>query len=307
MKQQLPRSDYYQDLLQGLRQELSVLGYNEKTELLSGGVEFLRCLEDQGITDLRQAEAGHIKAHYGYLLNRPSQYGKPLSGHTITGYLYEVGLLFAYALRSGLIQSDPFAGLCFPRPPKTERTTLNRVEIERLYAACRDAGESARLSLLYGCGLRSGEAQLLNIRDIDLRSKLLYVRRGKGRKRRAIPMADKIVSDLKTYLYHLRPWQVGYYTKGDHAKAFMLNQRGRRMSQATYWADLRRILRRSGETELLAQGVCPHVLRHSIATHLLADGMKLERVRDFLGHDQLETTQIYTRVRPEQLQLQVWI
>lgn len=307
MKQQLPQSEYYQDLLQGLRQELSVLGYNERTGLLSGVAEFLRRLESQGITRLDQVEAGHLKDHYAYLLRRPSQYGRPLSGHTITGYLYEISLLFHYALRTGLIQADPLGGLSFPRPAKTERTVLSRAEIQGLYAACADEGQTARLSLLYGCGLRSGEAQRLNLRDIDLRAKLLYVRRGKGRKRRAVPMAAKVIDNFKAYLYNWRPQQVSHHTTGDHAKAFMLNQRGRRMLRMTYWQDLRRMLRRSGQTDLLDRGVCPHVLRHSIATHLLADGMRLERVRDFLGHDHLETTQIYTRVQPEQLQLQVWI
>ena len=283
------------------------MGYNERTGLLSGVVEFLRRLESRGITRLDQVEAGHLKDHYAYLLRRPSQYGRPLSGHTITGYLYEISLLFHYALRTGLIQADPLGGLNFPRPAKTQRTVLSRAEISRLYAGCTDEGQIARLSLLYGCGLRSGEAQRLNIRDIDLRAGLLYVRRGKGRKRRAVPMAPKVIQDLKAYLYTLRPQQVSRHTTGDHAKAFMLNQRGRRMMKGCYWSDLRRMLRRSGEQELLDRGVCPHVLRHSIATHLLADGMRLERVRDFLGHDHLETTQIYTRVLPQQLQLQVWI
>jgi len=307
MKQQLPTSEDYQNLLTGLRQQLKVLGYSKSVGLLSGAVEFLRLLESQGITNLSQVTSGHLKTHYAYLLHRPSKYGRPLSDYTITGYLYEIGLLFTYALKRGLIQSDPFAALSFPRGGKKERTVLSSAEIKRLYAACRDTGERVLLSLLYGCGLRSGEAQLLNIRDVDLRSKLLYVRRGKGRKRRAVPMAARVISDLRAYRYELRPEQVSYYTTGDHAKAFMLNTRGRRMLQHNYWINLRRLLKRSGETELLDRGVCPHVLRHSIATHLLADGMRLERVRDFLGHDRLETTQIYTRVRPEQLQLQVWI
>lgn len=307
MKQQLPQSEHYQDLIQGLRQELSVLGYSEKTEQLSGAVEFLRQLESQGITRLNQVEARHLKDHYAYLLRRPSLRGKPLSAYTITGYLYDISLLFAHALRRKLIPADPSSGLNFPQPVKTERTVLSRAEIRRLYAACEDVGQIARLGLLYGCGLRSGEAQRLNLRDIDLRTKLLYVRRGKGRKRRAVPLAAKVIGDIKAYLYHLRPQLVSHHTTGDHAKAFMLNQCGRRMLQQTYWQDLRRLVQRSGQADLLARGVCPHVLRHSIATHLLADGMRLERVRDFLGHDQLETTQIYTRIQPQQLQLQVWI
>jgi integrase/recombinase XerD len=307
MKQQLPLSDYYREVLGGLRQELKVLGYHSKTQLLSGVVEFLRCMEKQGISQLDQVTAGQIKAHYAYLLSRPTQRGTPLSAHTITGYLYEISLLFAYGLSSGLIDQNPYSGLCFPKAPKSERAIVSRAEIGRLYAACRDAAEQSMLGLFYGCGLRLGEAQQLNIRDIDLRAGLLYVRQGKGKKRRVVPVPKQVISHFKGYLYGLRPQQISRFTKGNHAKAFMLNGRGRRMRGQTYWKRLRAFLQRIGETQLLARRISPHALRHSIATHLLADGMRIERVRDFLGHNHLETTQLYTRVEAEQLNLQLWI
>ena len=103
---------------------------------------------------------------------------------------------------------------------------------------------------------------------------------------------------IESYVRQQRTLKVSRFTKGDNRSALALNRYGRRMQAGSYRKIFKDLLR---QQEQIRQDVSLHSLRHSIATHLLADGMRLERVRDFLGHDCLETTQIYVRINPDQL------
>ena len=190
------------------------------------------------------------------------------------------------------------AGMRFPTPPPSERAILSKAEIKVLYASCQEPVERLTLSLFYGCGLRASEGAKLNLKDINTQGKLLYVRQGKGRKRRVIPLTQKIVQHIESYVRQQRTLKVSRFTKGDNRSALALNRYGRRMQAGSYRKIFKDLLR---QQEQIRQDVSLHSLRHSIATHLLADGMRLERVRDFLGHDCLETTQIYVRINPDQL------
>ena len=141
------------------------------------------------------------------------------------------------------------------------------------------------LHLCYGCGLRRNEAQNLNAKDIHFEQKMLYVRKGKGKKRRAIPITEAIAEDFRKY-------QVCGIKYQDE-EAFLINNQGKRMTGGRIYVIFKNLLKRS---PFGGQGAfCLHSLRHSIATHLLENDMSIEMVRDFLGHSQLATTQIYTR------------
>jgi integrase/recombinase XerD len=259
-------------------------------------------MEQKGILDLADIEPGHIKEHYAYLLERPNQlFGGALSLYTITGYLFLIRLLLSWAVQSGQISSSPMESLRFPTPPPAARAIVTKEEIQDLYAICVLAQERLTLSLFYGCGLRASEGSRLNLKDIDQKARLLYVRQGKGRKRRVIPLTVAIAEDIKNYIYEQRVEQITRLTKGLDQKALSLNKVGTRMSAQSYWRLFKELLQRLGDPELINQGISLHSLRHSIATHLLADGMPLERVRDFLGHDHLETTQLYTHLKTDEL------
>ena len=174
-----------------------------------------------------------------------------------------------------------------------ERPILSKVEIKRLYSTCVLPIERLTLSLFYGCGLRASEGGALNLADVNAQSGLLYVRHGKGGKRRVVPMTPSIIKDIETYINEQRPSQISRYTKVADRRALALNKIGTRMQGDSYRKVFKALL---AQCEDIRQDVSLHSLRHSIATHLLADGMRIERVRDFLGHSCLESTQIYTRV-----------
>ena len=136
----------------------------------------------------------------------------------------------------------------------------------------------------------------MNVRDIDFRNHLLYVRSGKGAKRRVIPLPEKVSGELKLYYLHERPELASAVRP---TEAFLLHSQGGRMSGNTLHGLFKRLLEQTG----LEKERSLHTLRHSIATNLLANGLPLEQVRDFLGHAHLESTQRYTHIDAKQLLL----
>jgi integrase/recombinase XerD len=169
---------------------------------------------------------------------------------------------------------------------RSRRVILTKTEISELYIACENRGERALLSLAYGCGLRVGEIEKINRIDIRMGLGLVLVEEGKNGKRRAVPISGGVARDLAAQLQ--RP--VG-------GQSFLHNDRGGRLRSFTAQKWLKRLAQRAGITKL----VTAHVLRHSIASHLLAEGLEVEGVRVFLGHALLSTTEIYTQVEGEQI------
>ena len=158
------------------------------------------------------------------------------------------------------------------------------------------------IALLYGCGLRISEAQQLNITDIDLVKQIVFVKKAKGNKQRYVPIASKHSEDIKEYLqegriYFLNDNSAQYYVKQGLKKkhtddeAFFISQYGTRMKTGFY-TRIKSLKERTG----LQKIITPHSLRHSIATHLLQGGMKIDDIATFLGHSSLDSTQIYTRI-----------
>jgi integrase/recombinase XerD len=142
--------------------------------------------------------------------------------------------------------------------------------------------------LFYSCGLRRSEAEALNLRDIHFKSCLLYVREGKGAKRRSVPLTKKVSDDL-LYFFSIERKDIKTDTQ-----AFIVNRLGRRMSGSGYNIIFKELLAKSKISDLKPETSLHH-LRHSIATHLLESGLSIEYVRDFLGHRHLESTQVYTK------------
>ena len=143
--------------------------------------------------------------------------------------------------------------------------------------------------MCYGLGLRRSEAVKITIEDINFNTQLAYIREGKGKKRRAIPMNKSIILNLENYLNKER--------KANETNAFITTKNGNKSSGENINNTLKQTLER---TEI-EKKITLHCLRHSIATHLLENGLSVENVRTFLGHKHLESTQIYTRIKNKQL------
>jgi len=246
-------------------------------------------LEYHNATDINEFATGHIQQYYEWLQVRPhKKKSGGLSEQYIHHHIYALKVFFNWLEDTGQIACNPMSILRFKSPEGNPRQPLSQEEIRHLFSSAESLKERAVLHLFYSCGLRRSEGEALSIRDVHFKQQLLYVRAGKGAKRRAVPMPERVSRELESYYLRER----SRVTKVQAPEAFMLNRRGRRMSGYSYNQVLKILLARSG----LPPEISLHHLRHSIATHLLASGLDLEKVRDFLGHRHLETTQIYTKV-----------
>jgi integrase/recombinase XerD len=154
----------------------------------------------------------------------------------------------------------------------------------------------AILELLYSSGARVSEVVGLNLGDVmDMKTDDSQIRivklRGKGGKERVVPMGSYSVKALDDYLVRVRPSLVAKNSKGKN-EALFLNQRGSRISRQSAWQLVVDAAQRVG----LADGISPHVFRHSFATHLLDAGADIRVVQELLGHASVTTTQIYTLI-----------
>ena len=285
-----------EEIVQEFRTHLSRLGYSPGSQRMLPAcvAEFLQYTGKP----LQRLHARDITRYHDYLHERPNQRrAGGLSEMMIHHHLYALRLLFIYLEQTGQITASPMSGLLFPQPRHGSRAILSPVDIQMLFDKAQTLRQKSLLHLCYSCGLRRNEAVQLNVRDIHFRSRLLYVRSGKGAKRRAIPLPEKVSEELKLYYMHERP-ELAQAARP--TEAFILNVRGGRLQGGR----MNTILQALAEQAGIAPSISLHNLRHSIATHLLANGLPVEQVRDFLGHAHLESTQLYTQIDAQQLQ--VW-
>ena len=282
----------HEGYLVGLVDELTTLGYAEKSAASHYWVarRFMSWTEKQGAARAELTGRADLEAYRTHMYrDAPSlKDGGPISDKTVYQNMRTVQLLFDYLLRIGAATADPFATFRMNQPKRgAAREILTAGEVRAMYAACDRLGERALLSLTYGCGLRVGELERLNAEDVRLEDGLLVVERGKNAKRRLIPLSAGVKRDLEHYDER----------RAGREPAFLRHGRGGRLRGHTAQKWLKRLAGRAG----IRKAVSVHVMRHSIASHLLAGGMAVEEVRVFLGHALLATTERYTRVGKEQL------
>jgi integrase/recombinase XerD len=299
----------FETTLQTFAQYIEKIGYAKGTRrfLEDHTEEFLLDMERKGIPSLERLQPEHIKEHYSHLEQRPNKNtGGGLSSVSLGHHVYAIRTFFNYLEAAGKLKTNPMSGLVFPSPHHGERTILTEQEIQKLYHAAENLRDKAILGVYYGCGLRAEEGEKLSIRDVHFRQQLLYVREGKKKKRRVIPLSGRVAEDLKNYYYHERAYYAersSFDLRGKSAdtdkEAFFLNNAGTRMRKD----NMRRRLCKMKEKNpgLAGKEVSLHSLRHSISTHLLERGLDLEYIKEFLGHTYLYTTQRYTRISQEQI------
>ncbi len=261
--------------------------------------EFFAWIEQQGVQSLHAISYAHLTAYESYLRQRTNKVQGGLLGEKfINDQKWVISKFFGYLQLTGKINQNPASKLeiAFPKD-LGQRTILTQAEIRELYELANDF-ERTWLGLCYGCGLRVMELRDLDINDIQLSEGVVVVRHGKGNKKRLIPMTLKIIENLRVHLQKRRKMQIEPPTE-----ALFLHIKGGRMMHYTFNKWLKRLIMRSENEALKARvnQIGIHCLRHSIATHLIENGVKMEQVKEFLGHSHLETTEIYTRVSQEQI------
>ena len=203
---------------------------------------------------------------------------------------------FRYLARHERVGNAVLSTVRTPRLPRAVPKALTAAEAAEAVDAVGDPGDTpwiarrdtAVLALLYGCGLRLGEALALNRRDAP-RSRgeeiATLVVMGKSRKQRAVPVLPAVAAAIEDYLAAC-PYD------GDGETPLFRGARGARLSPRLVQLRLQQLRARLG----LPDSATPHALRHSFATHLLAGGGDLRAIQELLGHASLSTTQRYTEV-----------
>ncbi|AWK87441.1 tyrosine recombinase XerC [Azospirillum thermophilum] len=203
---------------------------------------------------------------------------------------------FRWADRSGRMHNPAIAAVGTPRVKRPMPRPLTVIDADRLLEEAEQEPEEpwigkrdrALFTVLYGCGLRISEALGLPRRDAPL-GELLRVT-GKGRKERVVPVLPAVTEAVRAYL------DVCPFALGPDDPLFV-GVRGKRLNPAVAQRQMQHLRHLMG----LPDSATPHALRHSFATHLLADGGDLRAIQDLLGHASLSTTQRYTDVESEQL------
>jgi len=256
-----------------------------RTDLLQYG-EFLVEHDGDALT-ARPTDVSDFLAELATGNGRP-----PCSAATIHRKAACLRSFYKHLRREDLVADDPTAALSAPRRAKKLPQVLNYAEVQRLLAAPRGDSPTVRrdralLELMYGCGLRASETIGLELSDLDLEEGFLRAR-GKGSKERLVPLGRQAIAAVKLY-QRVRRELIG--PDREERKLFVNFRGGPLTRQGLY-----KIVQRHAKVAGLSGRMSPHTLRHSFATHLLANGCDLRVVQEMLGHADIATTQVYTHL-----------
>jgi site-specific recombinase XerD len=282
---------------------------------------YLEWLEERG-ADWRAPSRGDLRAYLARLVGSGAR-------SSANQRLAAIRSFHRFASRSGLAAGDPWGSIARPRAPKRLPRVLEVEQIERLLAAIdarseaaagrRDEAQSgsarargggrsplaaaialrdrAIVEVAYAAGLRISELASAELSALDLRRGELRVL-GKGRKERVGLLGRPAIAALEAYLEESRPVLLRRSpSPADDPDVVFLNHRGAPIGVRGLRFRIDELCRAAG----LPDGVSPHTLRHSFATHLLDGGADLRIVQELLGHESLATTQIYTHVSAARL------
>lgn len=236
----------------------------------------------------------HINGYHAFLQYRKRADGTYLSTATVRVRLQVVKTFFSILHREGILPVDIAATIELPRLKKSlPRHVPSEKEMQQLLDTIEPADpitlrDRAMLELLYATALRNQEVRSVTLDALDIAEKTLFVT-GKGSCDRVVPVGSWVIPWLIEYLETVRPKLATRYAG---ARELFLSKNGRRLTNA----NLNDLLRKYSRRASLSVPVTPHSIRHACATHLLKAGADIRYVQELLGHAQLSTTQIYTKI-----------
>ncbi len=250
-------------------------------------VDYERFLTARGVSRVRDIVRDDVAAYASDLMERG------YAASSASRRLSAVKGFHRFCLREGAAERNPAETVQLPRKPRLLPDVLSIEQAAALMEVvpaldARGMRDRAVLELLYGCGLRASECTRLDLADCDLVEGFVRVT-GKGDKERVSPIAGAAARALAAYLDEARPALARAGVRS--TPAVFLNARGGRISRQS----VHRIVADAGRACGI-EGLHPHTLRHSYATHLLQGGADLRVIQEILGHADIATTQVYTHV-----------
>ncbi len=255
---------------------------------------FEQYLSDKNIFSFIAVTKENITEYYLFLIQ------KGYAHKTCFNKSYPVFSFYEWLKSKGIILFNPCVKPQVKNGYTIPRNIANEKAINRAYKRLRESScitekrDLVIIDLAYSCGLRRCELHRLDIDDINIDEEVIKVV-GKGSKERVVPIGENTLNILLDYVFYIRPWLI----KKRKIKALFVswNKGGRRMHRGS----INKAFMRMRKKYQLDNTISPHALRHAFATHLLKNGAPVQDVSKMLGHEKLETTQIYTKVVPTDL------
>lgn len=263
---------------------------------------FFEFIESKGIYSINSITGTHIKDYYRYLESRKNMRRKGGLGTShlnksfdaidkLCEYLHQIGLDTAPIPQNYRIRQDKNERIYKIETLSKEEINILKASIGNTYSHFNFIDREEKqyqmklvFALFYGCGIRRTEGANLLLDDIDFEKRTLFIRQGKNYKDRIIPISTGVYKALEDYIYNFRNTK-----KTKHKRLFI-------HSIGTVSDSLKELQNTCENEALKSKRLTLHILRHSIATHLLQNGMSIENIALFLGHSSLESTQIYTHL-----------
>ena len=264
---------------------------NTASAYRSDAKKYLEFLDSGGKGDPARAGSGEVHSYLAFL----STCG--MSPSSMRRELSSIRAFHRFLAGEGRAKEDPTRNVAPPRIWRRVPSALTIPEVERLLAqpdTSRPLGlrDKAMLEFAYGTGMRVSEIVGFRTRDLNLNTGTVRCM-GKGSRERLIPIGGIALRWVGRYRADARP----AFVKGEDPGTLFVNWRGKRLTRMGFWKILRTYVGQAG----IRSRVSPHVLRHSFATHLMEGGAGLRDVQQMLGHKDISTTQIYTKVDMEYL------
>lgn len=223
------------------------------------------------------------------------QITKGKSKTTVSRKLATLRSFFSYLYQEGYVKINQPKLVPTPKAPRRLPNFLSVDDVFNLVQSPEGIGllpvrDRAILELLYSSGLRVSEVAGLNIDDLNIKEGMVKVR-GKGKKERIVPVGNKAIDALKSYLIERRLFKKKK-SISDSENALFLNREGGRLTDR----QIRRIVVKYARAMGINGQIGPHALRHTFATHMLLGGADLRVIQELLGHSSLSTTQKYTHL-----------
>lgn len=247
--------------------------------------QYITYLSESGVKDAAQATKTTILS---YLMDM-QRAGKASS--TVSRTLASLRSFYLFMMQNGRVALNPTSNLEAPHVEKKPPQILAGKEVEMLLEQPRTDDnkgirDKAMLELLYATGIRVSELINLDINDINI--PMSFIRCRGGKKERIIPMGNKACEALKMYVENARK----YMLKDENETALFVNCTGMRLSRQGFWKLIKHYRNEAGiKTE-----ITPHTLRHSFAAHLLENGADLHSIQEMMGHADISSTQVYSRM-----------
>jgi integrase/recombinase XerD len=287
-------------LMRGFKVHLSSGNFAKINGYQTIALDFLFYMESMHITEIKDIGTQDVYKFIEQLKTRThKRKNTVLSQSYIKYHLYTIRLLFDYMFYAGITNYT----ICLPKRTIGQRTKQNILtlqEVNELFKVANDDPLSlALLVLLYACGMRRGEVFRLNASEVSTHSGLIIVREGKGRRSRTIPLSKTSIQYLRRYQTEIRDKLLGRALVRKPASAFLINVNGNRFGYESIYRRLGELAHRTNNLNLIQKNVTPHLMRHSIATHLIEQGAETKWIQQFLGHNSSDSTEIYTSSRKQ--------